>query len=466
MQKRHRWIRPGISRLVIIAGLAVGVLAATGLLLWKWPWIRALFRSDADNPVEVSRLREAPLEVSSVREAKDWPQWLGPTRNGWSPPGPLRLDWDQRPPIKLWQTACGGGYSSLALADGKLYLHDRAGGPANAAVERLRAFNAETGEVLWEYTIQVDYSRMRGQPYDTGPRATPAIDADRIYAVGATGVCFCLQLSQADAAPRELWRHDLTQEFDADIPEWGFASSPLIEGDMVIVQPGGRQGSVAAFDKLTGQFRWKAATNPNGYSSPVAADIAGRRVILAMTGDALLALDTQGRVLAEHPWSTSYNGNIATPIVVGDYVFISSGYEHGCAVLRGVAEGNRFQLEPVLFRKKVLRNHHATSIYHDGFLYGFDGDLLMKCVDFRTLEVKWESREPGKGCAILANRHLIVLTQRGDLALVEATPEECRLRATVPSGLSRRHDHWALPILVNGRLYLRDQDKVLCYDVR
>jgi outer membrane protein assembly factor BamB len=450
---------------VIAAGLLL--IAVVVYLAFSSP-IRSLFRSDVDNTAEANQLQSAALTVATnSNPTAGWPQWFGPFRDGRAPAGPFRANWDQKPPQKLWDVPCGRGFGSPSILDGKLYLHDRDGGDNASANERLRCLDAATGATLWEHSYSADYTKMDGG-YANGPRTSPAVEDSRVYCVGATGAFFCVRAPNASGQlTQELWKHDLLAEFDATSPQWGIASSPLIEGDLVIVQPGGKNGSVAAFDKITGQLRWKVANNPSGYSSPVAATVAGQRVIFALTGNALLAISTDGKLFATYKWVTSYDGNIATPIVVGDYVFISSDYSHGCALLHAVKNGSGLKLEEVFVRNnKVMCNHHSTCVFKDGYLYGFDKERL-KCVDFRKLrEVDdWEADGVGKGCLILAAKHLIVLTQNGDLILVEATPEEFRLVAKLPSGLSRSQN-WSLPVLVDGRLYLRDESKILCLDVK
>jgi outer membrane protein assembly factor BamB len=269
------------------------------------------------------------------------------------------------------------------------------------------------------------------------------------------------------------WEHDLRAEFDASVPTWGFASSPLTQGGYVIVQPGGRKGAVAAFDEAHGKLIWAAGSDPNGYSSPVHTMCCGVAQTIAVTGESILGIRTlDGEVLWRHPWRTENRGNIATPIVVGDYVFVSSAYGKGCVLLHLTRDGNeRVKSEVVYFRKgRVMQNHHSTCVYKDGFLYGYDNDAL-RCVDLRKGEVveDWNAREVSggrnKGCVILAGDHLIGLTQTGTLYLADADPTEFRLRGKVEGVLSGS-DCWALPVLVDGRLYLRDHTKVVCFDIR
>jgi outer membrane protein assembly factor BamB len=454
--------RRGSARTLLLVAGVLAVLGLAGYKASRHPWVRSWTTGhDADNPAELAALETAPLAVAPA--GSEWFQWRGPDRDGRAPDGPFRTDWDKTPPKTLWSAPCGGGFSSFAVAGGRVYTQDR-----QDDTERVICLNADTGEPVWQYAAGADFGKVSGG-YATGPRATPTVAGNRVYAVGTVGRFVCLEApASAGGQPRVVWEHDLVTAFDADVPQWGFASSPLLEGDLVIVQPGGRGGSVAAFDRSTGALRWKAGSNPNGYSSPVAATVGGVRVVFALTGDALLCVRAaDGKVTGKYKWDTSFNGNIATPIVVGDYVFLSSGYNKGCALLRAVAGADAVGLEEVYARNnRVMRTHHSTCVYRDGFLYGFD-DSRLKCVDFRKgREVEdWEADGVAKGTLILAGNHLIVLTETGDLVLAEATPEEYRQVVKLPKTLTGSQT-WTLPVLAGGRLYLRDDEKVLCLDVR
>ncbi len=448
--------------------LAIGLLLVLGIggfLAYQSSWVRSWFGREAENAAEMARLAELNLQPSTnLVPGADWPQWRGPQRDGIAPAGAIRTDWDKNPPKQLWSAPCGGGYSSFAVVADRLYTQDR-----TEDGERVLCLNATTGQPIWEHKYLADYSSMRAG-FATGPRATPTVVGNRVYAVGAAGKFVCLEAPKGGGAPRLVWEHDLMAEFEARIPMWGVACSPLVEGNLVIVQPGGRGGSVVAFDRETGDLKWKAAKNPSGYSSPVAATVGGVRLIFALTGDALLCIRADGELMDNYPWKTDHFGNIATPLVVNDYAFISSGYNKGCALLRANVVGDRVKLEEVYARNnRVLRSHHATPVFKDGFLYGFDGtrSTLPRCVDLRKgQEVPgWgESGEVKSGTLILAGRHLIAFGERGDLSLIEAKPEEFNPIATVPSGV-KGAELWALPVLLNGKLYLRGNDRIVCLDV-
>jgi outer membrane protein assembly factor BamB len=477
--------------------LVVGVLAVVAIAWYvankyKPQW----FDTEFVDPAQLETLQSAELRT---REAPHpdfgWPGWFGPNRDGLAPHKPIRTDWDKDPPTKVWEAPCGGGYASLAVAHGRVYTTDYSGGR-----ERVLCLDAETGKELWHQSWDVDYT---GVGYAAGPRATPTVSNGQVFVLGATGHLVCLGkpnlpggmaveqpqpaplpppppvnpeahgVAHAMPAPANEWKHDLRSEFDASVPTWGFASSPLVHWGMVIVQAGGQKGSVVAFWQNTGELAWAAGSDPNGYSSPVAAGCAGVPQVIAVTGESILGVHgADGRVLWQYPWATENKGNIATPVVVGDYVFVSSGYGKGCVLLHLTRDGeDGVKAKAVYFRKgRVMQNHHSTCVYKDGFLYGYDNDVL-RCVDLRKGEVieDWNAREVSgnrnKGCVILAGDHLIGLTQTGTVFLADADPTEFRLRGKVDDVLSGS-DCWALPVLVDGRLYLRDHKKVVCLDVR
>jgi len=234
----------------------------------------------------------------------------------------------------------------------------------------------------------------------------------------------------------------------------------------VCVQPGGEKGSIAAFDRRTGQVAWHALSDVSGYSSPVAAMPAGVHQIICFTGVGVVGLrPADGGRLWQYPWSTANYGNIATPIVAGDYVFISSAYSTGCALLHlNSGKSGAVEVEPVYVkRNKLMRNHHSTCILHGDYLYGFD-DNILKCVDLRGGQEKWSNRSVGKGCVLYADGHLIVLSEDGTLSLVEATPAGFRQKGKLEKIL-QGSDCWSLPALAGGRLYLRDHTQLICLDV-
>jgi outer membrane protein assembly factor BamB len=443
---RNQRQRQGRLFLWVLAGLIMilGGLAAYLFL------DREEFKQDRELMRKLERANLSQGEPNP-KVGGDWPQWRGPDRDGVSRETGLLRAWPPEGPKKLWQKEAGGGYSSFAVAAGQVYtlLQD---GPDEAAV----CWNAKTGEQLWRFKYPCQYKNGQG----SGPRSTPWVDGDRIYTVGATGILHCLKTSNGE----KLWRHDLSDEFHGPVPMWGVSFSPLVEGDLVLANPGGPNGnSVVAFHKITGDVAWKKLSDPAAYSSPVVATIAGKRQILFFTGDGLESVaPADGAPLWQFPWDTRFRANVATPIVVGNYVFISSGYDKGCALLEvSTADDGLLQAKSV-YEHNRMRNHFATSVYYQEHLYGFD-DLTLVCMNFRTGKTLWKKKDFKKGSLLVADGRLIILGESGRLALAEATPEEYK---EISSFEFSRKKCWTVPVLANGRLYVRDEEKIVCYDLR
>ncbi len=447
--------------LVTLVLLTIGVM---GFLVSRSPRVRSWFARDSENANEIARLGDTAIQVLPVADtATGWFQWRGPTRDGRAPEGPFRSDWEARPPAVLWRAECGGGYSSCTVVGDRLYTQDRRGDD-----ERVICLSCADGKLLWEFGYPAPQAGKDRQ-YAIGPRATPTVEGQKLYAVGGAGKFVCLELPQGENnQPRLLWQHDLLTEFEAEMPQWGVACSPLIEGELAIVQPGGRKGSVVAFDKQSGELRWASGSTPGAYSSPVISRSGNATTIIAFTQDSLLALKLDGTIADTFAWNTVPEVNAVTPLIADDYVFISSAYGMGSALLRVEVKSDSVALIPVYSRRgpRGFKNHHASSVLKDRHLYGFD-DSRLKCVAFDTgLAIPdWDSADVGKGSLILVKDYLVIQTERGDLCLVEATPEEFRLVAKLRGVLSG-NNNWATPTLVDGRLYLRDEKNVVCYDVR
>jgi outer membrane protein assembly factor BamB len=451
---------------ILLAVVAIGAAAWVG---WRYQaGIHRLFQSDYQaDEARLDELKKARLDRLPERPG-EWPQWRGPNRDGLSAETGLLSRWPEKGPRVLWRTPIKGGYASPVVANGRVYVFDRDG-----SQERLVCLDAASGKEQWTYRYDFDAGKISGfNSYGAGPRATPTIHDGRVYTVGATGLMHCLEAEPAGATPKVFWQHDLLAEFRAPMPQWGIACSPLVEDNLVIVQPGGSDASIVAFDRLSGEVVWKALSDNAGYSSPVAATAAGVRQVICFTGKGLAGLRAaDGEQLWYFPWSTPYDCNVATPIVAGDYVFISSDYSTGCALLHLVPEGEGVKVERIWVRSnKLMRNQFSTCVLLNGHLYGFDvvghgGTGTLKCADLRTAQEKWAaSRELPKGCLLAADGHLLVLGENGELALVEATPDEFRLKGRVQ--VLNGSECWAPPALAGGRLYLRDHREIVCLDLK
>jgi outer membrane protein assembly factor BamB len=330
-------------------------------------------------------------------------------------------------------------------------------------------WDAETGKELWRREYDCAYLNSFGN----GPRSTPTVDGDYVYTVGGTGIFHCLER----ATGKVVWKHELLKEFDASNIRWGVSFSPLIEGDLVLTNPGGRHGnSLAAFDKLTGDLRWQSLDDLAGYSSPIAITAGGVRQVVFFTGEAAVGVSpSDGALLWRKAWKTSNDVNAATPIFfqaksgpdVRNYLFISSGYGKGCALLNLVKRGDSFVAQSV-YENNQMCNHFSSSVRYKDHFYGFN-DNLLTCMDVRTGEVRWARKDSRgnefvKGSLILADGKLLILGETGRLALAEATPEEYKEVARMKIFEGQRK--WAPPVLAHGKLYLRDETEVKCLDLR
>jgi outer membrane protein assembly factor BamB len=375
----------------------------------------------------------------------DWPQWRGPNRDGISKETILK-SWPAEGPKVLWKAPSGEGYSGIVVANGRIYtIH------AARADELAVCLDAASGKELWRFVIDRAFQNDQGN----GPRSTPAVDGDLVYALSAQGKLAALNAKTG----AKVWSHDLRSEFGGKIPTWGVSTSPLVDGDLILVDVGGSgDNGVMAFNKKSGSVVWKAATDLPGYSAPIAVTVNGVKQYLFFTGTALVSVSpTNGKKLWSHPWRTSYDVNAATPVFIPpDKVFISSGYNVGAAVLK--IKG--IQVEQV-WRSQVMRNHWASPVLLGDYLYGFD-EATLKCINVNTQEEKWATRGLGKGALIYADGHLIVLSERGKLLLVEAKPDAYLEKASVQVLRGRC---WTVPTLANGKLYVKNQEEIVCFDV-
>jgi outer membrane protein assembly factor BamB len=376
----------------------------------------------------------------------DWPQFRGPDRNGVSSETGLRKQWPDGGPKVAWRIDLGGGFSGISVAAGRLYTMFSGDGEEFAI-----CLDAATGREVWRFRTDANFKDMHG----SGPRSTPTVDDEVVYVLSAKGKLHAL--GAGDGKP--VWTRDLVSELGAETPRWGYATSPLVEGKLLLLDVGGRgESSLVAFDKASGKVVWRSQSDKAGYSSPIAVTIADRRQIVFFTGTTVVAVSPEnGSLLWKQPWKTSYDVNAAMPVFIPpDRIFVSSGYDVGAAVYRVTATG----VEEV-WRNREMKNKFSSSVLHGGHLYGFD-EKTLKCIDAATGQARWRARDFGHGTLIYADGHLLVLGDDGALALVEATAEGYheRARARIFEGKS-----WTVPTLAGGRLYLRDQEQLLSLDM-
>lgn len=371
--------------------------------------------------------------------AADWPQWRGPRRDGIA--RETGWHWPAVGPRRLWSAQVGEGFSSVAVSRGRLYTMGNRNGQ-----DVVSCLNAGIGRVIWTHRYPCptgDYG---------GPRATPTVDGGRVYTLSREGQAFCLDA----VTGKVVWAKDLRRETGAETPRWGFASSPLVVGNLIVYNLG---AAGAAVDRGTGRVAWRSSSATAGYASPVAVTVGGRPCIAIFAASGLVGVaPTTGRILWEHRWQTPNDVNAADPVFWGDTVFISSNYNVGGALVR-LARGR----SQVLWQNRTMRNHFNSCVLVNGHLYGNDENTL-KCVDARTGAERWRRRGMGKGGLIASGGRLLVMTERGDLLLVQATPGRYTElgQANVVSGTC-----WTSPVLANGLLYGRSQEgSLVCVDLR
>ena len=390
--------------------------------------------------------------ASPLAVAADWPQWRGPARDGISAETELLEQWPAGGPPLLWKTnGLGEGYSSVAVSGGRVFTQGQ-----KQRRQFIMALDEETGAKLWETPLGNSYRHGRGN----GPRGTPTVNQGNVYALGGEGSLICVEATTG----KRLWYTHLLKRFGGRNTSWGISESPLVDGKKIVVNAGGSGASVVALDKKNGNLIWKSQSDEAGYSSAVAAQAGGISHYIVLTGEAAVGLRADnGRLLWRYERVSNRTANVATPIVRGDYVFVSSDYGTGGALLELTADRGDLEAREVYFNRD-MRNHYSSSVLVGDYLYGYSSRILT-CMNFKTGEVAWRDRSVGKGQLIHADGRLYLLSEDGVVGLVEATPEGYREKSRFSIG---RGDYptWTLPAIANGKLFLRDQDTLYCYNVK
>src|SRR4026209_96456 len=384
-----------------------------------------------------------------ARGGASWPQWRGPNRDGISKETGLLKQWPAEGPPLVWKAmGAGRGYSSFSISEGKLYTMGLRGDR-----EYVVAFDAATGKEAWATPHGSAFRNDRGD----GPRGTPTVDGDRVYALGGSG-----DLSALDARTGKIvWSKNVLKTFGGSNITWGISESPLVLGNKVLVNPGGPNASIVALNKADGAVIWKSQSDKAGYSSGIPVEINGATQVVFFTSERAVGLDLKdGHLLWEYSRPANNVANVATPIVRANRVLISSDYGTGGGVVE-IKPDNKAQ---EIWFTKDMRNHHSSSVLIGDYLYGFSSAILT-AIKFDTGEIAWRDRSVGKGSLVYADGNLYCFSENGVVGLVEATPtgykEKGRFRlaqGNLPT--------WTHPVVVGGRLYLRDQDTIYAYDVR
>ncbi len=380
------------------------------------------------------------MATASVAAAGDWPHWRGSNYDGIS----KETEWDPAAVTArkvAWEAEVGAGYSAVAVVNGKLYT----AGNFNKVTDAVSCLDATTGKQVWRYEYP---EPLAPKFYSGGCSATPTVEDGKVFYASKSGKVFCLN---ADTG-KVIWN----KEFGLKVPTWGFSSSALIHGKAVIFNAG-KAG--VAYDKSTGAVIWTSADGECGYATPVPFEQGGKKRLALFGKDTLMAVNADdGKELWSYPWQTEHDINAADPVISGQQAFITSGYGRGASVVDFSGAKPK-----KVWENKNMRSHMSGPVLIGGFLYGFD-DNRLTCLDWKTGEAKWDEKSPKKGALMAAGDKLIVLGEGGRLAIAEATPTAYKeiAAAEVVSGRC-----WTMPILANGRIYVRNSDgHLVALDVR
>jgi outer membrane protein assembly factor BamB len=429
----------------------------------------------------------------------DWPQWQGPDRNAVSKERGLLTEWPKGGPPLAWKiTGLGGGYSGPSIAAGRIFGMSNRGND-----EAVWALSESDGKTLWVTRLGPAFAQSPPQGAE-GPACTPTVDGDRLYVLGMGGELACLQVGDG----KVLWRHSLTRDFGGRVPRWSYRESPLVDGDKVICTPGGPDATLAALDKLTGKTVWKSKVpagqgagpsnsggsragrggrgggrgGPGGgdsgaaYASAIAIDFDGQRQYVQFTAKGVVGVAaSDGKFLWQYERPANRMAiNCSPPVYENGLVFASSAYKAGGGLVKlSKSAGGGVKAEEVYSTAK-MQSHHGGMILLDGYLYGASGGNeggYLLCLDFQTGKVLWDQRDSGrrgveKGSVALADGRLYYRTEKGTMLLIEPNPKEYLERGRFDQPDRSESPAWTHPVIANGKLYLRDQDLLLCYDVK
>ena len=385
--------------------------------------------------------------------AADWPQWQGPDRTRISTETGLLKQWPASGPTTLWTAGnLGAGYGSMAVAGDRVFVQAARG--RNSVVV---ALNRADGKEVWAKPVGSFETNDRGP----GPRGTPTVDGDRLYALSENGDLACLKIDGT-----MVWQRNILKDFRGQQIQWLISESPLVDGPHVVVSPGGPGAGIVKLDKMTGKTVWTAKdlSDPAGYSSVIAADVGGVRTYMTFTADAGVGVRaSDGKLMFRYTNAANRVANIATPIFSNNKVFFTSAYGTGAGLLDLSAQNGEVKAKEAYFTRE-MRNHHGGVVLVDGYLYGFS-DAILTCLDFATGKVMWRDRSVGKGSVTYADGSLYIQSENNVVGLADASPSGYREkgRFQIPDkGLPS----WAHPVVSDGRLYVRNQDTMIVYDVK
>jgi outer membrane protein assembly factor BamB len=375
--------------------------------------------------------------VAAGTASANWLHYRGPTMNGVVPES---LPAGLKQPRQLWKASVGTGTAGVTVSGTRGFT----AGNDGSRTDTVFCLDLANGRTIWKF----DYpQKLDPNLFEGGPRATPTLDGDRVYVMGHEGDLFCLDAKDG----KVKWKKHLVKDFGGKKPDWGYSGSPTVEGDLLLLDVGG-DSSTLALNKLTGATVWKSGSDGAGYASPVVADLGGKRTVVMFKARDLVGLDLKsGKELWRTPWKTDYDINAATPLISGNSIFITSGYNHGAALFEVSGSGISQK-----WMNKSLRAHINTPVIHAGSIFGIDGNTgggNLICLDLATGEEKWKERSVKGGSLVLAGDKLVILSEKGELVAAEASGGgfKALLRSQVHSGRC-----WTQPTLKGGALIVKN----------
>ena len=404
----------------------------------------------------VSEAAQRPNRRGAAGADAVWPQFRGPNRDNVSTETGLLQQWPNGGPPLVWTAkGLGDGYSTVSVDQGRVFTMGNVGED-----ESVLALDLATGDEVWATRIAPASKLSAGD----GPRSTPTVDGDRVYALGGNGDLACLETSTGGI----VWQQNILEEFNGSNIGWGICESVLIDGDKLICTPGGRQATVVALNKNTGQPLWRSQVpgNPQAsYASPIIAQLGSVRQYVLFTSRATIGVRANdGRFLWSDEAAANGTANCSTPIFHEGHVFSASGYGTGGALVKLNARRGAVTAQRV-YKTENMKNHHGGMVELDGYLYGSNDPGILTCLELLTGKVMWRDRSVGKGSVTYADGHIYLRSESGPVALVEATPEAYREKGRFDQPQRSGANAWPHPVVAAGRLFLRDQDVLLCYDV-
>ena len=392
--------------------------------------------------------------IGNVTVTTDWPQWQGPNRTGLSTETGLMKAWPEGGPKANWTISdIGAGYGSLAIKGNSVLVQGTKG--TDSVVYSL---DRATGKQVWVRALGAMIKEGRGH----GPRGTPTIDGNNVYALSENGDLACLKFSDGSV----IWQRNILTDFKGRNIKWLISESPLVDGNNLIVMPGGQEAGIVALDKTNGKTVWatKELSDDAGYASCMVSNVQGVRTIFGFTAKGAVGVRANdGKLMWRYDRVANRTANITTPIIHDNKVFYTSAYGTGCALLDLKKQGDEIKAEEVYFNPDMM-NHHGGVVLVNGYLYGFSNAILT-CMEFATGKVMWKDRSVGKGTLTYADGHLYMLGENNTAGLAEATPTGYKEKGRFNIA-DQGWPSWAHPVVAGGKLYLRNQGVLTCYDIK